>query len=82
MKGAFFRVRDDRDIQGSAKRRGTGLVNFVPAVAYHFCLALPTEFTQPWARLLADPCTVRSDRMGTFHKQEMEEGFILFPRWR
>ena len=21
--------------------------------------------------------TVRSDRMGTFHKQEMEEGFIL-----
>ena len=25
-------------IQGSSNRRAPGLVNFVPAVAYHFCL--------------------------------------------
>ena len=25
-------------VQSSAKRRASGLVNFVPAVAYHFCL--------------------------------------------
>ena len=37
-----------------------GLVNFVPAVAYHFCLALPAAFTQPRVRLLAEPCTGRS----------------------
>ena len=33
-----------------------GLVNFVPAVAYHFCLNLPAAFKQPGARLLAEPC--------------------------
>ena len=44
-------------LQGSAKRRSPGLVHFVPAVAYHFCLNLPAAFTQPGARLLAKPCT-------------------------
>ena len=34
-------------LQSLAKRLATGLVNFDPAVAYHFCLALPTAFTQP-----------------------------------
>ena len=34
-----------------------GLVNFVPAVAYHFSLASPAAFTQPGDRLLAEPCT-------------------------
>ena len=32
------------------------MVNFVPALAYHFCLNLPAAFTQPGARLLAEPC--------------------------
>ena len=31
-------------------------MNFVPAVGYHFCLALPAVFTQPGDRLLAEPC--------------------------
>ena len=44
-------------LQGSAKRLLPGLVNFVPAVAYHFCLSLPAAFTQPGRSLLADPCT-------------------------
>ena len=34
-------------IQGPAKRWSPGLVNFVPAVAYQSCLALPAVFTQP-----------------------------------
>ena len=37
-------------VQGSAKRRSPGLVNFVAAVDYHFCLALPAAFTQSGAR--------------------------------
>ena len=32
--------------QGLAKRRSPGLVHFVPALAYLFCLALPAAFTQ------------------------------------
>ena len=28
-------------------------MNFVDAVAYHFCLAWPAAYTQPWADLLA-----------------------------
>ena len=43
--------------QGSARRRCPGLVNFVTALAYHFCLALPAAFTQPGDHLLAEPCT-------------------------
>ena len=44
-------------VQGSSKRRAPGLVNFVPAVAYHFCLNLPAAFSQPGARLILEPCT-------------------------
>ena len=43
-------------LQGSAKRRSPGWVNFVAAVTYHFCLALPAAFTQPGTQLLAEPC--------------------------
>ena len=43
-------------VQGSAKRPSPSLVNFVAALAYHFCLALPAEFTHPGAHLLAEPC--------------------------
>ena len=45
-----------RQVQGSTNRRAPGLVNFVPAFAYH-CLNLPAAFTQPGARLLVEPCT-------------------------
>ena len=47
-------------VQGSAKRHAQGLVNFISAVAFHFCLALPAVFTQPRAHLLAEPCTPHS----------------------
>ena len=43
-------------IQGSAKRQSPGLVNFVTALAYHFCLPLPAAFTQPGDHLIAKPC--------------------------
>ena len=45
------------NIQGSTRRRALGLVNFVPALAFRFCLNLPAEFAQPWAHLLVEPCT-------------------------
>ena len=50
-------------VQGSAKRWSPGLVSFVPALAYHFCLDLPAAFTQPGACLLAEPC--RGDKKGS-----------------
>ena len=46
---------DGEAIQGSAKRQSQGLVNFIPAVAYHFCLALLAAFTQSGAHLLSEP---------------------------
>ena len=39
-------------LQGSTKRLWPSLVNFVAAVAYHFCLSLPAAFTQPGDHLL------------------------------
>ena len=53
--------RDNRQregIQRSAKVDVPGLVNFIPAVAYHSCLNLPAAFTQPGAPTLADLFTV------------------------
>ena len=38
-------------LQGSAERWAPGLVNFVPAVAYHFCRELPSILTT-WEALL------------------------------
>ena len=46
-------------IKGSINRRAPGIVNFVLALAYHFCLNLPAAFTQPGARLLVEHCTHR-----------------------
>ena len=46
-------------IQGLAKRWSLGLVNFVTALVYHLCLAMPTAFTQPRNHLLAEPCKER-----------------------
>ena len=34
------------------------MVNFVTALAYHFCLALPVAFTQPGDHLLGEPCSI------------------------
>ena len=41
---------------GLAKKQTLNLVNFVPALAYHFCQALPAAVTQPGDRLSAEPC--------------------------
>ena len=45
-------------IQGSPKECFPGLVNFVTAVAYHFCLNLSRAFSQPGQHSFGDPCTV------------------------
>ena len=46
-------------VHGLAKKRFPGCENFVLAVAYHFCLALPEKFSQPGNHSFAGPCTVR-----------------------
>ena len=43
-------------LQRWAKVGAPGLVNFITAVAYHFCSSLPAAFTQPGASTLADLC--------------------------
>ena len=44
------------DIQISAEVRAPGLVNFITAVAYHFCQSLPEAFTQPGVSTSAELC--------------------------
>ena len=44
-------------IQGTSIRLFPIWVNFVPAVAYHFCLNLPPAFLQPGNGLVVQPCT-------------------------
>ena len=41
---------DTRYIQGLTIRPFPGLVNFVHAIAYHFCLNLPAAFFATWER--------------------------------
>ena len=48
-------------LQALAIRWCPGLVNFVTAVAYHFCMALLAGFMQPGDHLLSDPCTMLSN---------------------
>ena len=43
------------NLQGSAKRLCPCLVNFAPAVSYHFCLSLHAAFTQLCQSPLAKP---------------------------
>ena len=50
-------------IMGLAKRLWTGLVNFVPAVAYHFCLNFCGQFSQPENDFLAQPWTPTNSRL-------------------
>ena len=41
----------------------SALVNFVAAVAYHICLALPVAFTKTGDRLSAEPCMWHTQRI-------------------
>ena len=51
-------------VQGSPKECFPGLVNFVTAVAYHFCLNLPRAFSQPGKHSFGDPCTMSNAHLG------------------
>ena len=46
------------NMYGLAKRQALGSVNFVTALAFHFCLALRAPFTQPGDHRLAEPCII------------------------
>ena len=43
-------------VQGISIKPFPNLVNFVPAVAYHFCLNLPAAFSQPGNGLVVQHC--------------------------
>ena len=43
-------------IYRESRRLFPGLVNFVPAIAYLFCLYLPAAFSQPGDHNFAGPC--------------------------
>ena len=44
-------------MQGLPKECFPSFVNFVTAVAYHFCLTLPRAFSQPGKHSFGNPCT-------------------------
>ena len=48
-------------LQGFTVRPFPGLENFVPAVAYHFCLSMPVAFSQLGNGLKVEP---RDDSFG------------------
>ena len=53
---ASFRVsRDDYSIQRSGKVGAPGLVDFIPAVAYHLCLNLLVAFSQIPTSIISGP---------------------------
>ena len=54
--------------QGFTIRQFPGLVNFVPAVAYHFCLNLLAAFSQPGNVLIVWPYT------GMLYEHDSAEG--------
>ena len=49
-------IHSSPNLQSSSIRWAPGLVKFVPAVAYLFCLNLPAAFSQPGARHIGEPC--------------------------
>ena len=51
-------------VQGITKRLWPGLVNFVAALAYHFCLNLLVAFTKPDQSTLVVPCRERRKEEG------------------
>ena len=52
--------RSQIHVQGSPKECFLGLVNFVTAVAYHFCLKLPRAFLQPGKHSYGDSCSIKT----------------------
>ena len=64
-----FGVLQETDYGNRLKGRAPGLVTFVHALAYHFCMALPEAFTKPGDRLFADPCTEPKLRGGCWERR-------------
>ena len=52
MRCAKFNVHISTE---GVKKWAPGLVKFVPAFAYHFCLNLPEVLSQPWDHFFARP---------------------------
>ena len=52
------------DLQSREKVLVCGLVKFVPAVAYHFCLNLPGTFSQPRTKTFSQLCMLKNSDKG------------------
>ena len=68
--GPALSAERGKEVQGSAKRHSTGLVNLVAALAYHFCLAFPAAFTNMGTTF--KPSAVQ--RSGHFCKGQQGDG--------
>ena len=69
----------DYSVQGSPKECFPGLVNFVTAVAYHFCLNLPRAFSQPGKHSFGDPCTYEADSTGNLQSIVVKDSQQIWP---
>ena len=61
------------EIQSPKKVFVRGLVNFVPAVAYLFCLNLPAAFSQPRTRTFFGLCTCFREFKNDFRLGDLTE---------
>ena len=64
-------------IQGTSKRLFPGLVNFVLAVAYHFCLNVLAGYSQPGNSLIVKPCIHSLRRGGLKAMQGIKSQFSI-----
>ena len=71
----YILILHSKAVQGSTKRQAPGLVNFVPALAYYFCLNLPAAFMQPGACLSGALYTKCSCKIIS---QSSEKGLLQF----
>ena len=58
-------------VQSSPRWFWPGLVNFVPAVGYYFCLSLAAAFLQPSWSLLVDPSCSAADHSSNYSQCQM-----------
>ena len=68
---------DMMSVQRPAKVGAPGLVNFITAVAYHFCPSLPATLTQPGVSTFADLCEGHA-RAKWNNKNDIHEQKLLF----
>ena len=67
----FHETFKEISVQGTSKRLFPGLVNYVPADAYHCFLNLPAAFLQPGNSLILELCIDLAEENGSIYKIEV-----------